>query len=267
MYSGTTLTNYSGNIFGVHQKINKSARRLLDRYVNGVFFPPIKQINYFEGKNGPDGMKTKSTGRDEPWHFYDPYDPEDTPLIKTIKNHFSNLVVELKKMDVERAAFEAAWLSHAITDGLTPAHHYPYEEVSAQIRGSNKKPQTIREKMLARGQTRKESLKKNWQLWGAKGLMSTHNLFEWGVAVLVSPYRMDFGIRLNEEDFADAQRLGVEEMFARAARRIAGELAYDDFYRRGWTPKLARWVKNDLMPEITKTVALAWYLALQEAKL
>ena len=37
------------------------------------------------------------------------------------------------KNDKTRAAFEAAWLAHALTDGLTPAHHYPYQEAVSEL--------------------------------------------------------------------------------------------------------------------------------------
>ncbi len=48
-------------------------------------------------------------------------------LIELIKEHYKNLVKELQANNSERISFEAAWLAHAIVDGLTPAHHYPYE--------------------------------------------------------------------------------------------------------------------------------------------
>jgi len=265
MYSGTTFTNLSGNLLGVHQKINRTALKSLTDISSTKNFPPIRQINHFEGKNGPDGIKSKSAGRDEPWHFYDPYDPDDTGLLKLIEEHYANLVDQLKKQNMEKAAFEAAWLSHALVDGLTPAHHYPYEDELAQIRGSGLETRdTIRNKLVVSGQTKRESLKKNWLVWGAKGLITTHGLFEMGVATILAPVKIKKAVP-TETELAEARKLGVSQVFARAARQIAGQFAYDEFYRRGWTPSLAGWVRSELAPLITRVVALAWYMALKEA--
>ena len=83
----------------------------------------------------PDGIKRKSPGVDEPWHFIDPSDPSDTALVEMIMDHYANLVQALKKRNNVRAAFEAAWMAHAITDGLTPAHHYPLGEKIEELWG------------------------------------------------------------------------------------------------------------------------------------
>ena len=91
MYSGSTLNNHSGNWLGVHQKINRSSRRALATHTNVVNFPSTKRILYFEGRNGPDGIKAKSPAKDEPWHYYDPFDPDDTELLEIIDEHYINL--------------------------------------------------------------------------------------------------------------------------------------------------------------------------------
>jgi hypothetical protein len=265
VYSGTTFTNLSGNLLGVHQKINRSAHRALAEISSVQNFPPVKQINHFEGKNGPDGIKSKSAGQDEPWHFYDPYDPEDTGLIDIINEHYGLLVEHLKKQNSEKAAFEAAWLSHALVDGLTPAHHYPYEEELERIRGAGRETRnTIKDKLVVKGSTKREVLKKNWLVWGAKGLITTHGLFEAGVATILAPVKIRNYVP-SEIELAEAKKLGLAELFARAARQVAGEFAYDEFYRKGWTPSLASWIRSDLAPLITRVVAMAWYMALKEA--
>lgn len=267
VYSGTTFSNRSGNLFGVHQKFNRTARAALAKIMDDAHFPSIRHINHFEGKNGPDGIKAKSPAQDEPWHYYDPYDPEDTLLLDMIEEHFQNLITQLRHSKQEKAAFEAAWLAHALVDGLTPAHHYPYEEELERIRGSSKETRnTIRNKMVIKGGTRRESIRRNWQFWGAKGLLTTHILFEWGVATILAPHKIKNGVP-TEEEIADAKAQGIQEVFARAARRIAAEFAYDEFYRRGWTPSLAQWVRKDLSREITRTIVLAWFLALEDANL
>ena len=62
MYSGSTLTNISGNILGFHQKMDRSSRTSLRKLdpKNSIKFPSKKLILHFEGKNGPDGIKSNS---------------------------------------------------------------------------------------------------------------------------------------------------------------------------------------------------------------
>lgn len=265
MYSGTTFTNHSGNIIGVHQKVNRSARESIKILSSLKHFPSLKQINYFEGKNGPDGIKSKSPAVDEPWHYFDPFDEDDSGLIDLITQHYKKLVAELREKDIERAAFEAAWLSHAIVDGLTPAHHHPYEQELERIRGEPKDTRTtVKKKLIATGETKRESIKRNWQLWGAKGLITTHGLFEMGVATILAP-NWKIPVRIDEAELASAKTSGIEEVFARSARKIGGRFAYDEFYRHGWTIKLARWIKGELAQEMVRVVAIAWFLALNEA--
>ncbi len=119
-----------------HQKIDRIAYRHLKKLLGeGAFFPPLKSIYHFEGKNGPDATKLKNKENvDQPWHFINPLDVEDTDLHHYIADHYSALVKALKEKDEVRSAFEASWLAHALVDGLTPAHHYPYEEALEELR-------------------------------------------------------------------------------------------------------------------------------------
>ena len=74
MYSGSTMTLLSGRMMGVHQKIDRIARKQLTQIVGKTrLFPGIRKILHFEGQNGPDAIKRKSPARDEPWHFYSPF--------------------------------------------------------------------------------------------------------------------------------------------------------------------------------------------------
>jgi len=40
---------------------------------------------------------------------------------------------------------------------------------------------------------------------------------------------------------------------------------YDTFCDTGWTPRLAKQVRRELMPRIINAVTLTWYAAAQEA--
>ncbi|MGB4796728.1 MAG: hypothetical protein WBP23_05865, partial [Candidatus Saccharimonadales bacterium] len=133
MYAGSTLKQLRDldRWFGAHQKIDRLAYQHMMNHAlrrSLVTFPSIRMILTFEGVNGPDAIKHKSPGLDEPWHFFDPHDPGDTKLLDIIDSHFNSLVLALLARNETRAAFEAAWLAHAVVDGLTPAHHYPYEK-------------------------------------------------------------------------------------------------------------------------------------------
>ncbi len=268
MYSGTTLRNSSGRLIGAHQKLDRVARKALEDILPGSDFPSIKDILQFEGKNGPDGIKSKSPAQDEPWHYYDPTDPKDTQLTEMIAQHSKNLTAALKKGDVEKAAFEAAWQAHAITDGLTPAHHYPLAEHIEALRGEGNETRTsIKDKLVIRseGDSAGEMLAKNWEVWGAKGVMTTHGTYEWGVATTIAPLRLKNGYP-TDDDCNHVMAVGITEVFKEYARAIYDLNMYDRFSRKGWTRQLARETRQILAPLVVKAIALAWYEALINAE-
>ncbi|MCA9332077.1 hypothetical protein KC968_04010 [Candidatus Saccharibacteria bacterium] len=269
MYSGSTLTKYSGRVMGAHQKIDRIARRHLVKLVgNKVDFPTSREILYFEGKNGPDAIKRKSPAKDELWHYYNPFDDSDTQIVEIIQDHYQQLVKELRASNRERVAFEAAWLAHAIVDGLTPAHHFPYEEKLAELRGGEgiETRTTIKGKIVMPGETKREQVKNNWKMWGPKGLMTTHGLFEIGVASIIAP--LSFADTVPTiADLRSIEQLGLAELFRRTAREIAVLDMYTRYQQKGWTPKLAYEVRHKLGPLIINNVTLAWFSALLESGL
>jgi hypothetical protein len=268
MYSGTTLTKYSGRVMGAHQKFDRVARRHLKRLApDDAMFPRIKAILQFEGRNGPDGIKRKSPAKDEPWHYFNPFDEEDSRLLDIIRDHHEQLTFELKAGNKERAAFEAAWLAHALVDGLTPAHHYPYEEKLIELRGGKgiESRTTLKEKLVMHGANPVEKIRNNWKMWGGKGLMTTHGTFELGIASLIAP--LSFSDTLpNETDIEELNKAGLVELFRHRAREVALLNMYEAYYRKGWTPRLAYQVRHRLAPLIVRTITLAWYSALMQAQ-
>jgi len=269
MYSGTTFTNFSGAIVGAHQKIDRVAYAHLIKIIPSTTgIPTLKQVLHFEGKNGPDGIKRKSPARDEPWHFYNPFDEDDTVLIVHIQRHYDELVNELKKKNTEKAAFNAAWLAHAIVDGLTPAHHFPYEEKLSELRGGEgiETRDSIKNKLIIPGENIPDSIKKNWGMWGKGGILSTHVLFEIGVAIMMAPLKFPKNVP-SSANIDKLNDIGIIQWFERSAREIALLDMYDRFSANGWTVKLVREVRNELAPVIIKTVCLAWYSAVREAGL
>lgn len=268
MYSGTTLTKYSGRLLGAHQKFDRTARFHLARLIGESTFPSKQHILQFEGKNGPDGIKRKSPAKDEPWHYLDPFDPADDQLLGIIRQHYKLLKQELKKNNQEKSAFEAAWLAHGIVDGLTPAHHYPYEQKLVELRGG--KPietrTTIKEKLIMHGETPLEQVKNNWKMWGPKGLITTHGFFEIGIAAILAPAQMNEAFPSKSECESVLQH-GFEKYFINTAREIAVLDMYTRFYEHGWTPKLAYDIRHKLGPKITKCITLAWYNAAVDAQI
>ena len=269
MYSGTTLkgSRHFDAWFGAHQKIDRAARRHLDEMLPeaGSHFPSAHLILRFEGIDGPDGIKRKNPGGDEPWHFYNPHGTDNERILADIRAHYTGLVAALRAGNETRTAFEAAWLAHAIVDGLTPAHHYPYEAELKKLRGTGRETRTsVKEQFFLPGATLPKRVRNNWRMWGDKGLAATHFTFEWGVTIVATPLRLK-KCAPSASDIAYGAKHGVEALFKQQAGQIAKLNMYEEFYRSGWTPRLARQVRRELMPAIVNCVTVVWLLAAREA--
>ena len=268
MYSGSTFRTKSGRLMGVHQKIDRVAKRHIKKHVpHELHFPTIHDILHFEGLNGPDGIKRKSPGKDEPWHYIDPDHEGEHVLLIMIDDHIHNLAEALATHNDHRAAFEAAWLAHAITDGLTPAHHYPLEEKLEQLRGGEglETRTSKKEKIILPGINRRHQLKNNWEFWGAKGVMTTHLAFELGFATTVATLRFD-DIEPSKQEFERVEKDGFEQFYKDILQEVAAMGMYEEFSRLGWTRYLAKEAKNTLFPLIVKAVVLSWNQAIVLAK-
>lgn len=267
MYSGTTLRTKSGRMMGVHQRIDRVARRKLKVHLeSGQFFPHITTILHFEGKNGPDGIKSKSPGRDEPWHFIDPYHEGDHTFFDMVNDHIHNLAEALESANEERAAFEAAWLAHVVTDGLTPAHHYPLEEKLEELRGEALHTRTSKkQKVIMPGVSRRHQLHNNWKFWGAKGVMTTHVAFEVGVAMAISGRRYD-DVEIPPELLKTLNEKGFETVYRQLLKDVASLDMYREFSARGWSRRLAKQTHAVLLPHIIQGVMLSWLAAIQGAR-
>lgn len=253
---------------GAHQKFDRVARKHLRRLMpDDTAFPRIRAILQFEGLNGPDGIKRKSPAKDEPWHYFNPFDETDTQILQIINDHHVQLTRELRAGNMERAAFEAAWLAHALVDGLTPAHHYPYEEKLSELRSGQgiESRNSIKEKLVMHGSTPAEKLRNNWKMWGSKGLMMTHGTFELGIASLIAPLSF-MDASPTQTDIEELEKVGIVEFFRRRARDVAALNMYEAYYQKGWTPRLAYQVRHQLGPIIVRVVTLAWYSALVASK-
>lgn len=262
MFAGTTFRDQSGNMVGAHQRIDRVAKRHLVHHVGrATFFPSIKTILHFEGKNGPDGIKGKSPSVDEPWHFINPEAGADDPLITIITDHMYNLMVALRAEDEIRAGFEAAWLSHAIVDGLTPAHHYPLAEKIEELWGkAHYERITRKDKIMIKGHNRRDSFSKNWQYWGVGGIFTAHFGYEWGVSSTIAFGSFkDIGIR--EKDLKRVEAEGYIPYFLESIKAVDELKTYQEYMKTGWSTYLGNVTRRKLAPIIMKNVCLAWYAA------
>lgn len=258
-------------VLHAHQKLDKVARNCLAELLGGdTEFPTYRDIVRFEGQNGPDSTRLKQgAGSEQPWHFYDPLDPQDTELPRIIEDHYRNLVAALSAQNRARAAFEAAWLAHALVDGLTPAHHYPYEEELKRLRGGQPRQNRVglRNRALVRAGTPGESIKRSVQLIGPNGLLMNHTTFEGGAYTIIQMMRFRRDAFPSEEAFKHIEQTGIAAYFTERARVVAELHQYEQFMASGWTPQLGRQVRRRLIPEMVQMISLAWYQAAKEAGL
>jgi hypothetical protein len=243
MNSGITSHTSRGklNYLGTHQKFDRASFRLLSAHIDRNKFPRRKSIIHFEGYNGPDGLKIK--GEYDASHMWDPK-MEIGYLPVWIDSHFSNMVNALKKQDYVRAAFDASWMAHYLTDGLTPAHHVDQKEIEAYYKDNN-------------------LIKSKWKRWGVKGDMSSHVSFEAGIAsmLFLSPLRIKFDKKL----YGEIMHKGIAEVFKKESLKIAQYDLYIKYLQKGWTVDLAKAVKAIVAPRIPQLVAAAWLCAYEQA--
>ncbi len=259
MYSRVTPFEKADRIAGTHQKIDRAARLILREIrsvalpKSQVHFPSINEILRFEGSGGPDGIKMKSPGKDEPWHFVDPHG-DYSVMITYIENHLTNLSIALSEQNFVRASFEAGWMAHAITDALTPAHQYPMEDKIIEISGKHPNERIkLNQKMFLPGDTWRKRLSANWKYLGPKGVMSSHMLYEMGVAVLTTSLSArKIAQKPSPQEITRLKNGEFITMFEDSIQFVAKKQYYQTFIRKGWTSRLARETRTILLPEISK---------------
>ena len=249
---------------GTHQQLDRVARTILKRHLpRGRYFPSEKEILQFEGTRGPDGLKRKSPDEDDPSHMFEGEHGEN--LVTQILDHHYNLVQALKQQNQVRAAFEAAWLAHKVTDGLTPAHHFPLSEAKEELMSNREFVKIFGEpiKGIMHGRSLPETVRNNWLYWGAGGYFSKHVAYEYGVALIVAALpRRAFTPRMGRSEF---RHVDAKKTFYDALSRVDVSGMYDQFRQEGWTTELALATKDQLLPEIVRAIALIWYSAAEEA--
>lgn len=266
MYAGITIGRNSGKIIGAHQKIDRIAWRNLGHMIDkSCDFPSIGEILHFEGKNGPDGLKTKRASKDIPWHFLNPLDIDDKHLVGIINNHVTNLSKAIHSRDAIKASFEAAWLAHAITDGLTPPHLDPINDKIEGLFGASPRDMGYADKRLIKGDSHRDTIKKNWEYWGAGGLILSHLKYEIGVATAIASEKF-IKVKPSSADLDYLEAKGFEASFLKSVRKINSLNSYKVFAKNGLTMELVYEIKQIIVPEIINCVTLAWYFACINSK-
>lgn len=258
-------SRFNGRYIGTHQRIDLAARHVLARAITDEqYFPTGKEIIYFEGTRGPDGLKRKSPGEDEPSHMWSD-SPNGEGVKKLIADYRHNLVKALEAQDHEKTAREAAWMAHMVTDGLTPAHHYPLGEEKKRLMTSDEMVTVFGAplKGLMHGQNWRETWKNNWKYWGLSGGMSQHVSYEYGVLLLTATISIKKLIpKIDVDKF---RKLDFQEEYSQAVEKMKSMKTYEDFIEKGWTVGLVYKTRDELLPMIIELVALGWYSALMEA--
>jgi hypothetical protein len=249
-----------------HQKVDRVAYKHLSLLVGNdlkIPFSLLELLNY-EGANGPDAARLKKGKSEPPWHFYQP-GGHNQEFLKVITEHHGRLVKEIMSGNHEHAAFEAAWLAHALVDGLTPAHHYPYEKELAAIRRSDKGTRSgIGSHLLVHADTARESIKRSFKLIGPKGLLMTHTSFDAGASTIILSLNLSKALP-DSSDIMLLKQTSFIATFERYAKQIEQLKMYERFIKRGWTQALARDMRREVAPRMVRSVTLAWYSALCEA--
>ena len=272
MYSRATPFQKADKIAGTHQKIDRAARLVLREIISKnpkfskIHFPKIDEILIFEGNGGPDGIKTKSPGRDEPWHFVEPYG-DLTPIKNYVENHLFNISKALSEENFVRASFEAGWMAHAITDALTPAHQFPMTDKMIEISGKNPEERDkLIIKMFLSGENWRERILKNWEYIGPKGVMSSHMHYEMCVATMTTSIAAKKIMQApTDEEILRVLSGDFMNLFEEKIKWVADQKYYERYLKKGWTAALARETKYELLPEISKIVALGWFEGIRRA--
>lgn len=262
MYSGFVTHRHTIKRLGIHQRLDRAAYRMVHAYFAPGSFPSLKQILHFEGFNGPDGLKVKSPGHADPDHFYDPI-ANVGELPKHVASHYDKLTKALKDQDMVRSGFEASWLAHYVVDGLTPAHHVLISDEMDRINGGAlPKREGKFFKYVISGEG---ALKKNWAIWGTKGVVSTHHNFEVGIATTLigRPVR----VRLDPVKLARAQEVGYMQFFKEESAAIAKLDLYTEFQKKGWSAAMAASIRNQIAPAAVQAAGIIWLLAYLDAGL
>lgn len=269
MFSRTIFSDKKSEKIATHQRLIRIARhQTVPLLPANIDFPTAKQIIRFEGANGPDGLPGKHSICDEPYQFINPT-KNDKKLFRHIKDHLHNAHAASKHKNQTRLAFELAWLSHMVIDGLTPAHHQPFKD---QLKSLDPRTEAEVNSLLKRifmpGTNFRDVFEKNWQRLGPRGLGTNHILFEAGIDFIVMPIRPKTypAIEISTSDLKKAKTGHFLDMYWQSIQKINDLQMFERYEDSSWTPELATDVREVLIPETVRMVILAWIAAIYKGK-
>lgn len=268
MFSRTIPIDKRAEKIATHQRLVLASRRQLSRYLPAhASFPKAGKIVHFEGVNGPDGLASKRSAGDEPYQFIKP-GTDGGKLIRHIKHHLYNLNRAYKKGDEVKMAFEAAWMSHMMIDGLTPAHQQPFKDQLKELDDREMSEVNSRiMRIISPGDGPVDFLVKNWKRLGPGGVGTNHMMFEAGVDFLVMPlHPRQLMTSLSRGDVRRAKSGKFIELYLESVNKVAKMEIFERYVDEGWTAELARDVREVLLPEIVRCVTLGWIAGIYSGK-
>ena len=120
--------------------------------------------------------------------------------------------------------------------------------------------------MFLSGENWRERILKNWEYIGPKGVMSSHMLYEMGVATMITSVAAKKIIKSpTDEEILRVLKGEFMQIFEEKIKWVADQKYYERYLEKGWTTALARETRHDLLPEISKIVALGWFEGIRRA--
>ncbi|MCB9834858.1 hypothetical protein H6792_02400 [Candidatus Nomurabacteria bacterium] len=248
------ITKGKINSTGIHQKMDRIAYQVFgeyaDRHLAGkkFFFPKLSKIIYFEGYNGPDGLKVKKGSSPyDKHHMWEPKKAEGH-LMDWIEYHYTGLVSALKSKYALDSSFEASWLAHYLGDIVTPAHHYSKDILYLE---KTTQHQTLNTKLSEQYRVTKN--------------FADHIIFESGIASSLVLRKFNH-IRFSDQILNDIQSKGLKTAVNNLALKIQAQGLYDQYLKKGWSPKLYKQIRSQVVDQGIQLIAAVWYQAVLDSR-
>lgn len=233
-----------------HCTVNRLARGVL--FVTPVhkFLPSARDINYYEGMQGIDGLWMRDQHLPSR-SVYNPLTQQGNGLIE-VREQFQALL-QVCKEDSPELPKHLAYLSHIISDLCTPPHQY----------GQLIKPKRERWYWFYTTSDWTDQEPGQW--------FNQHILFEMNLMVrfLFKPFKQAkvYTQLVNEYMRYRHKRSEVLLKFMREQITTIHKLGiYQEYLRYGWTKHIEQTMRLVVLPNIVSLVATSWYLAAKEGK-
>lgn len=233
-----------------HCTVNRLARGVLHITPMNKWLPQSRDINYYEGMDGVDGLWVKHQHLPSQ-SAYNPKTQEGNGLIK-LYDHFQEAITIWETRDQQAIAKQLAYLSHTVTDLCTPPHQH----------GRLVKPHPERWYLFLN--TIDDWTDRDQPYW-----FDRHVLFEMNLMVrfLFKPFQQAklYTQLINEYLRYRSKRSEVLLKFMREQITLIHKLGvYQEYLRYGWTKHIEQTMRLVVVPQTVSLVATFWYLAARE---